>query len=347
MSKEFARWELDTRIALADRGISYHLADPLIGDARRHCTENGQSPYEAFGSPQDFAAASAAELPDSARATVDRRGKTASGYLSDGVFVAGFMLAALSLFGGVVFGTWTLVVTPARLVGATLLALTFATAFGLPPTLRAAGHPRLANAGYVLAAVLIVATATSSLLPKTRLFSVPVLAVTAVGAVLCWLTIRRGKAPAERPKAPAPVNADDPDQWFNQMNGLLVGRHDLPSSRAGELVAEARVHTTQTGTSPVVEFGPVAVYAANLAEHEPVREEAWWRRHSTQILLAALAVAGSIYFFFAWLHDGYVWVAYLVCMPGALGFSWTLVRTIRNYTQHRSGQHGTPPPSTA
>jgi hypothetical protein len=59
----FDQWELSARLALGDRGIDYHTATPPIEDARAHCEATGQSPHEAFGTPEEFAAATADELP--------------------------------------------------------------------------------------------------------------------------------------------------------------------------------------------------------------------------------------------------------------------------------------------
>jgi hypothetical protein len=333
-------WWASARLALAGRGVSHHLAEPLITDAQQHCADAGQSPGEAYGSPQAFAAAAFAELPGSERAKLDRHGMTSADYLTGAGFYVGSIMILWSVFGGFVYSTWTFDANPARLTGAALLGLTYITAYGLPPALRAAGYPRYANAGYGVAAVMAVLAATAFVaLPKTRLFSMPVLAVTALGVLVCWLTTRPGKAPAAEPAAEA--SPGDPDRWFAQLQGLLVGRHDLPQSRARELAAEARSHIARTGTEPHVEFGPAGEYAEALAQGEPARKDPWWRTRVARMVFTALAIAITIQYAFGWLSSGYAWVAYGIGVPLVLALGWDLVQLIREHRRvkpHRRAQ---------
>ena len=327
MSAVFDRWEWDARIALGDRGVGYHVANPYIEEARRHCDETGESPYEAFGPPQEYAAATAVEVPESLRENVDRYGMSTRDYLTGGPFLVGVIMILWSLFGGFVYQQWSFAVTPARVIGAVLFALTYATVFKLPPALRAAGRPRLVPAGFALAGLLLVATAYAFVeLPKTALFTAPVLGLTAIGVLLCWLSTR----PAKPPVAAPPVSADDADGWYRRLHGVLVGRHDLTPQRATELVTEAREHATEAAATPAAEFGDVDGYAARLAEHEPVRREAWWRRRWARIAVAAAAIAITINFARSWLDSGYAWVAYGICVPAAIGLVWELVKAIRS-----------------
>jgi hypothetical protein len=50
------RWEWAARAALAEVGIGYDEASALLASVRRHCLDTGQLPWEAFGSPANYAA---------------------------------------------------------------------------------------------------------------------------------------------------------------------------------------------------------------------------------------------------------------------------------------------------
>ncbi|MFI7075762.1 hypothetical protein ACIBO1_00520 [Micromonospora sp. NPDC049903] len=86
MTEPFERWELPTRLALSDQGVGHHLANPIIADVRTHCELSGQSPYDAFGDPEEFALTAAAEQPAHLRENVDRNGMLPADYLSGSVF---------------------------------------------------------------------------------------------------------------------------------------------------------------------------------------------------------------------------------------------------------------------
>jgi hypothetical protein len=158
--------------------------------------------------------------------------------------------------------------------------------------LRAAGRPRLAPWSYAFVGVLVVVAGTAfTTLPRTHLVRMPVPLIVGVGVVGLWLQLRpwrRGKV--QLPPAAGPV---EPDRWLRRLEGLLVGRFELPPQRAAELVAEARAHLAETASAPQDEFGPVDTYAMNLAEGETRRQRPWWRR-PVALTLSSLGTAAIV-----------------------------------------------------
>lgn len=290
MTATFDRWEWSARSALADRGIGYHDATPLIEDARAHHRQSGRDPDEVLGTPQEFAADVAAARP-AVQARLDTQGRTPRDHLSDAAFVVAFLGVPATLTAVWVTGGLTIPVTAAGLAGVALLAVAMIVGYAAPGALRAAGHPRLAPWGFVASAVLGLASAVAfTQLPRHRLAEIPALGVLAVSLGLCWLLTRPAR-PTTR-EYPAPDDADpddpgDPQAWFARLRDLLVGRFDVPAERAAVLVAETRAHVAATGAVPREEFPSVAGYARELAESEAVRQGPWWRSPTARLLARA------------------------------------------------------------
>ena len=287
------KWELSARAALADRGIGYHEATPVIEQARAHCAAGGGDPWEVLGAPEQFAADVAADRPG-LQARLDAGGRTPGDHFSDALFAIAVLTVPTALLGALAAGGWTVPVTVAGLAGIVAVAATMLAAYAVPGALRAAGRPRLAPWGFALAAVLvIVAGVAFTALPRTRIGTVPVLAVLAASLITCWLVTR----PKRRTAAGDEAEPDEARAWFARLHDLLVGRFDVPPRRAGELVAQARSHAAQAGTAPRDEFGPVARYARDLAEAEPERRGPWWRgpaAHRTLRVLQPVVVLGVV-----------------------------------------------------
>ncbi len=375
----FEQWELSTRIALSDRGLGHDVATPIIDEARAHHAATGEDPREAFGTPDEVAAATAAEAPAHLRQEVDRDGLTVADHFTGGfVHLAGLLLLA-SVFFAVLDGTLSFPVSVAVLVGVPLLALGMVSAGSLPGAVRAAGRPHWARFGFVGAGVLAVAAGTAfTLLPSEPVGRVPVLllVVVAVAALALLLRTPKPRAGAQPPSPPAaaplaagtkhgssdqlrdsghPADGDsvaggasvanggaqaggvDRETWLRRLDGLLVGRHDLPAERAAELTREARAHLDASGAAPDDEFGPLAGYARRLAEHEPVRREPWWRRTPAQMASLAIGVYLGVSAFLSLSADGHRWAAYLVAVPVTAALAWQLITTARSY--RRGGAH--------
>jgi hypothetical protein len=63
LGEPLQRWEWGTRSALAELGIGYDEATTILAAVRRRCSDNGQTPWDAFGSPGDCAAMMARGVP--------------------------------------------------------------------------------------------------------------------------------------------------------------------------------------------------------------------------------------------------------------------------------------------
>lgn len=321
----FASWEQQARIALAAEHINRDVADPLIEDAERHWQASGLDPSVACGTPAEFAAAAAEQPPDRA-AALDREGLTARGYLTDMFFVLTVLVIPWSLVAALLTGSWSVTVTPARLVGGMLFIATFIVLFGLPRANRTSGRPR--QAPWAVAPILVLMALTAAafgLLPDTALFTVPVLGLDLIAVVLVLLQL----GPARRtPPAPDPGETSMSDgTWFDRLNGLLVGRHDLPPARAAELVAQTRDHPSST--SAVEEFGPVEVYAAEIAHGETDRRFPIWIRLD-KLVFVLFTVVLSREHLADRLTDPWMWIT-LALLVGALvliilGAAWALMR---------------------
>lgn len=270
MTAGFERWELLARTALDDRGIGYHEATPLIEQARSDYEQSGADPWEALGSPTDFAADVAAGQP-AAQASRDTQGKTARDHLSDGAFGCAFLGVPVSLLAMWANRGLTIPLTPAGTAGTLLSFLSLFTVVAVPNALRAAGRPRLAPWAFVAGGALVVAAATAFTgLPKDRFGEISALGTLVVSLGLCWLLTRPAKpsksgalpdpaaGPAADPTAStARRDADpaDPDAWFRRL----------------------RAHVAASGARPQDEFPSLQQYAKELADGEPRRQPPWWR----------------------------------------------------------------------
>ncbi|WP_433794569.1 hypothetical protein [Actinoplanes sp. CA-252034] len=284
----FDRWEASARIALAERGIGYHEATPLIEEARQHCAESGESPWRSIGAPAEFAA-DVAGSGSAESAERDTRGKTPRDYLSDAMFGLAALGVPVAVAGSVAAGSLIIPVTAAGLVGSLVTCVAAVVAWAGPGALRASGYPRLAPWSFGLCAVLGALAGLAFMeVPKTRIGGLPALALIAVSVGVCWLLTR----PRRRVASAGGDGDDGPAEsgaWFARLNALLVGRFDVAPARAAEMVAETRAHVAAAGVRPRDEFPSIAGYARDLAEAEPVRPGPWWRSPNAG-LLATLGV---------------------------------------------------------
>jgi hypothetical protein len=327
----FDGWEAAARQALADRGVGYQEATPMIEEARAHHADSGQDPWEALGPPGDFADGVAAEQP-AAQAQRDTQGRTPRDHLMAGLFAAAFLGLPVSVLGGVVAGSWTLPVTVAGLTGS-LIGVLGAAATQLPGALRAAGRPRLAPWGFALLGLLVVAAATAfTELPKTRIGELPIVALLAASVAAMWLLTRERGAGSGRASVGGGEDADDGPEdagaWFGRLRALLVGRFDVPPGRAAELVEQAREHAAATGGHPRAEFGSPAAYARELAGAEPVRQGPWWRGGTADLVMSVLITVWVVVMTVDAAASGQWWLAGLgaVVLLGLGPQTWRRVR---------------------
>lgn len=372
MTAAFDTWAAAVRRELAERGIDRQVATSLIEDVRAHCAQAGSGPTAVAGSPREFAAAVAVEQPSAVVAGRDVHGMTARGQLRDATVTLAAMVIPWSLLAAAMSGTLSVRLTPAGLIGAALFGLSWFTIYGVPNALRTAGHPRLAPWGYAVGGILVVATGVALVeLPRTRLVTIPVLAVTASAALVVWLATRQRRAEPRSARQPSPADpaaadlaASDPaasgpaaadlavgkpangdpgdaGRWLARLDGLLIGRFDVPPARAAELVAEARSHLLATGARPGDEFGPVAQYARRLADSEPVRRGPWWRSTSAELLRNAVLTAVILQWSVGYLHDRQWWLA-LSAWVVAFAMAWSTAGLFARYRRERSAGRDRP-----
>jgi hypothetical protein len=314
MTASFERWELMTRNALGDRGIGYREATPLIQQARSDYEQSGADPWQALGSPDDFAADVAAAQP-ATQARLDTQGKTPRDHLSDGVFTLAFVGVPASLLAMWVNGGLTIPLTVAGIAGTVLAGLSLFICLAAPSALRASGHPRLAPWGFATAGILVIAAGVAfTQLPTNRIGETSALGTLVVSLGLCWLLTRPGR-PAEPPAGSDPAG---PEAWFARLQALLAGRFDVPADRAAVLAEEARAHVAAAGSSPRAEFPSLEQFAQDLAAGEPRRQAPWWRTRAAStagriallVLMAVLIVSALL--------DGDWWIA----ATGAALLAW-------------------------
>ncbi|TDO33001.1 hypothetical protein [Paractinoplanes brasiliensis] len=333
MTNTFETWELPARIALGDLGVRSSAARAIIDDVKDHCARTGESPFDTFGEPRDFAARAAAEQPAGTLEPVDREGMTPRDYLSGQLFGMTLVVIPASLVFAAIGKSWTFNMTVASLTGLVLLLFTVFWAGAVPPAVRASGRPHLVKYVWAATVPLIAGTALAfTTLPREQLFALPVVAVVAVAAVALALQLRSGK---DKP-APGPASAPGPDSgsvsasassldddYFERLNGLLIGRYDLTPERAAELTRDARARAALTG------LGPVEEYARQVQQGEPERKDPFWRTRPAQVVGLLVGIYLGVQAFLNWRADGVWWAAYLIAVPAALGGAWYLFQTLR------------------
>lgn len=341
MTEPFERWELPARLALGDRGVGHHLANPIIADVQAHCAYTGQSPYEAFGSPEEFAMVAAAEQPAHLRDNPDRDGLTAGDYLSGSLLLLALAGVVGSLFFAALERTLTFAATPAALTGMVLVGLAAFAVRAVPGALRAAGRPRLAAWSFALVAALIGLAVTAFFaLPREPVIDTPVLAVTGVSLLVLLWQLRGPKKPSEpivhTPPTPRTGGHDDDvDAWFRRLAGLLVGRYDLTPQRAAELAREARNHLVASEGTVDSEFGSVEEYARELAEYEPQQRKPFWRTTPALLVGTLAGLSLGISALLSWSAAGHYWAAYGVALPASLASAWYAGRHLLHLLRRR------------
>ncbi|WP_406003182.1 hypothetical protein [Streptomyces sp. NBC_00829] len=302
----YEKWaaRLELRLALQP-GMDRASVEDVLGEVAGYCAETGESPREAFGDPDEYAVRVARERdPVGERAGRDWAGLRPADYLRLGMYgVAVLLVVGSGLL--LVRGEWWVNLTFASVAGSVLVvAATMASGTAL--ALRAAGRARVAAAAAVGMLVLVVAAAMAFLgLSRDPFGRLPVWVFAVCGALLALLAWRlepssgsphrAATTPGQETggkesAAPGGTDPSDADRWLGRLGDLLTGRHGLPRSQVRQLVADARLHLTATGCAPSEEFGPVEVYALELADQAGRR--AWWTREGGYLALFGVLFAG-------------------------------------------------------
>ncbi|MFD4246026.1 hypothetical protein ACFWP3_31205 [Streptomyces sp. NPDC058525] len=328
------RWNARARLALAAHSVGGATADTVLDEVAQHCADSGESPHDAFGSPEEFAATVVTErVPPEERLrrmgdgpTFGQALRTAAAPVGLAALAAG---ACIWIADGPVFP-----VTPAGLAGTSLIAMALAGG-GLVATARNRRR-RALGWGAVAAATVAAATALTAL-PGQPLGHLPAPLLCVLGLALLWAAIRT--TPTAEPEGAimdsgtAPLSTGEREPWLDRLPRLLEERHAIPRARAAELAEEAAGHLEATGSTPEDEFGPVELYALRLAEQEAPRAP-WWKRGAVQESLFAVLL--TAYLVVTLVSGGPSWQIALA--GGALAVNLALLAT-----RLPRGRRGVPP----
>ncbi|MFJ9033411.1 hypothetical protein ACIRQP_33845 [Streptomyces sp. NPDC102274] len=304
-SETSEKWaaRLELRLALQP-GMDRAAVEDVIGEVAEHCAETGEHPRDAFGDPNEYALRVARERdPVGERAGRDWAGLRPADHLRVGVHGV-----ALSLVVGsglaLVRGEGWVKLTFAGVAGS-VLVMAAMVATGSVLALRTAGRLKAAASAAVGVLVLVMAGAVAFLgLSRETMGQLPAWAFAVGGASLAlfgwWLepsagsrrraTSAPGQESGSMESAVSGADASETDRWLGHLAGLLSGRHGIPRRRVRQLLAETRLHLDATGRAPAEEFGPVEVYALELADQSGRR--AWWTREGGYLALLGVLFAG-------------------------------------------------------
>ncbi|NJQ17788.1 hypothetical protein [Streptomyces bohaiensis] len=297
MTDTDSRWEAQLRLALAGRGVGYKVADEVMEEVGQHCAASGESPEEAFGTPDAYAVAVVRDrIPDEVRAERRWDDMSFQDHVDGALILTGWyaMIAGLVLWLSAGF---MMPLTWGGLLGAVLALLAGFTAslgYSFSGTRLSSGLAWIGGGlGLAVAAALAF-----TLLPATELGRVPALLLSAVGvASLTWGFLREhDDKPLGAPGGRSGTEAEDRpplgrEEWLAELPRLLMELHGLPSARAKEITEDAARHVRESGAEPEEEFGPVRHYALRAADGEPAPRERWWLRSGVGSAALMLAIS--------------------------------------------------------
>ena len=293
MIDEVTRWNARVRLALAAQSVDPALTDTVLAEVAQHCADSGESPEDAFGIPEAYAAAVAGE-----RVPPEERLRLRGGRTPAATFRAALApIGAAALVAGACL--WVAdgpapALTPGGLAGSSFIAIAL-TGGHLAAT---ASRSRRRAAGWVLVAAATVLGATAFTFLSEKAFGhlpSPVLCLLGL-ALLGWATRDEPTADPEgvtvKPRTDA-RNTVGRERWLRQLTQLLEERHAVPRARAEELTGEAAAHLAATERAPEEEFGPVELYALRRSEEESPRPR-WWLRSDIQNATLAVILTGCL-----------------------------------------------------
>ncbi|WP_328726671.1 hypothetical protein [Streptomyces sp. NBC_00259] len=300
MTDEVTRWNARVRLALAAQPVDSTLADTVLDEVAQHCADSGESPEDAFGSPEAYAASVVSERVPPEERLRHRGGqapaatvRAALAPIGTAALVAG---ACLWIANG-----FTLALTPGGLVGSSFVAMALMGSH----VAATASRSRRRIAGWVLVAVATVLGATAFTTLSQQVFGhLPAPALCLLGLALLGCATGNSKPTAEPEPEPEPEgvtmqsrtdaqNTVGREHWLGRLTQLLEESHAVPRARAAELTREAADHLAATDRAPEEEFGPVELYALRLSEEESPRPR-WWRRSDVQNAIFAVILTGYL-----------------------------------------------------
>ncbi|MER5777420.1 hypothetical protein ABT144_24650 [Streptomyces sp. NPDC002039] len=343
MTDAATRWHARTRLALAARSVDSTTADAVLAEVEQHCVDSGESPEEAFGPPEEYAAAVLGErIAPEERLRHARNDLTPAQALCRACAPVG--LASLTVGAGLWITNGLMsAVTPGALAGSSLVAMALAGG-GIVSTIR--NRPRRALGWGAVATTTVIGAVLFTSLSDRPLGHLPSPLLCVLGLVLLWTAIwaeptENSEGAPMKPRTDGlntgglntgdlnagdlntdDLNADERRAWLGRLPQLLTERHAISRARAAELTKEAADHLDAGGRAPEEEFGPVELYALRLSEAESPRAR-WWKRDA--VLEAALAVILAGYLVVAMVSGGPVWQIALAA--GALAVDLAILGT--------------------
>ncbi|MFI1395885.1 hypothetical protein [Streptomyces sp. NPDC020681] len=293
MTDEVTRWHARVRLALAAQSVDSTLTDTVLDEVAQHCADSGESPQDAFGTPEAYAATVVSERFPPEERLRHQRGQTPAATVRAALAPIGVaaLVAGACLW---VANGFTLALTPAGSIGSAFIAIAL-TGGHLALT---ASRFRRRAAGWVLLAAATVLGATAFTALSDKPFGhlpAPVLCVLGL-ALLWWATRNKPTADPEgvtmQPRTDTQKTVGR-ERWLRQLTQLLEERHAVPRARAAELTQEAADHLAATERAPEDEFGPVELYALRLSEEESPRTR-WWLRNDIQNAILAVILTGYL-----------------------------------------------------
>ncbi|RDG36819.1 hypothetical protein [Streptomyces corynorhini] len=287
------RWSARLRLALADRSVGHRTADVVLDEVAQHCAATGETPEEAFGPAEEYAAVVVQErIPPE-----DRAGST--GTHAEHVGAALMAIGCVLLLAGPVLWIVEGAMLPVTLAGLVGVVLVVLAATGGNVTFTLSGSRVRAAVGWgVATAVLVVLAAVAfTTLPATDLGRIPALTLSVLGIPLFYWGLKHGSdSAADTAKAARAGTGTDAgtgtgtEGWLRELTRQLKEEHGIRAARAAELTAEAAEHLRATGARPEEEFGPVGPYAVRLADEDATPHERWWLRDGVRSSALTLAV---------------------------------------------------------
>ncbi|MEW1568418.1 MULTISPECIES: hypothetical protein [unclassified Streptomyces] len=297
MTDANTRWKARVRLALAERSVGGTVADEVLDEVDQHCAQSGERPEDAFGTPEEYAAAVVRDrLPPERR--TGGHGPTRADHVSGLLGLAGLVALLGGGWAWVRIATM-LTISSASLAGSALTCVAMTTSW-LTVSLARTRRRGARRWGAVTAAAVLLAATAFMTLPRTSLGRVPAPALCVLGVLLLWAALRADRAPEPTPD-PNPDREESamtsqtlPENWLVDLPRLLQERHGLSRAQAHGLTREAAQHLTATGRDPEDEFGPVELYALKLAEEQAAPRPPWWQRNDMQAALMALILLGYL-----------------------------------------------------
>ncbi|MFJ7899448.1 hypothetical protein ACIQ6V_02845 [Streptomyces sp. NPDC096198] len=324
MTDTTTRWKARLRLALAEKSVDAETADAVLDEVELHCAQSGETPEDAFGAPEEYAAEVARErIPLEERSSRRWDGPTRSDLAFAALAQVGLAAVLSGVYLWVCDGTM-LTVTPAGLAGTALTAIALLCACCAAGCARSRMRGALGWGVAALGAVLLAATAFTTL-PGTSIGRLPAPSLCVLGVLLLWTAAGHEPDPnREQREVKAPTG---PADWLTELPRLLEERHGLSRARASELTREAAHHLTATGHSAEEEFGPVEVYALRLAEEQTPPRAPWWTRDDIQA--AVFTAVFATYLISSLSSRGPLWQTALAATALAIELALLATRLLR------------------